>query len=262
MPEAAKSPVVESRPPLRGTVFPATKPEVVDPLEKEKARRQREEEERIAEELRQRKELSKKITQEFELRKAEEKEKEGFRRIEAQAQREADAVEQRRKERDHRQADDEERRNAAEERDAAREAAQKARRAAWVRRLIIPSAIGLAVILVGVAFLYATRSRQEVQVSHQVDTKMSRAKSDMLTIKKAYEVYSMQHQGEWPGGPSDVYSLLKNGAKAFESPWGVHYMVEIQPVRQPNGTMIEQPVVFCQPPGMQEFRVPEAPKGP
>jgi hypothetical protein len=88
-----------------------------------------------------------------------------------------------------------------------------------------------------------------------------RAKNGMLTIKKAYETFYTQ-QFRWPQDRSEVYPLLEQGQQAFQSPWpGVMYQVQIQDYPQPDGSVIERPVVNCQPPGKPVIAVPYLLKG-
>jgi len=103
--------------------------------------------------------------------------------------------------------------------------------------------------------------QERVEREKQGLDKVGRAKSEMTTIKKAYEAFNARNGGQWPEKPSDVYPLLQNGAKAFQSPWpGVSYTVEIADTPQPDGSVVSQPVVTCQPPGLPLIVVPDLTK--
>jgi general secretion pathway protein G len=101
--------------------------------------------------------------------------------------------------------------------------------------------VAILVILAGVASISIFR--------YMEDAKVSRAKSDMQAIEKAYETFYTQHQ-EWPQDLIQVAPLLKQGQEALKDPWGNPYVVEIVEYQDPtDGQTIQRPVVRCQPPG-------------
>jgi prepilin-type N-terminal cleavage/methylation domain-containing protein len=130
-----------------------------------------------------------------------------------------------------------------------RTTSQKAARRAGFTLLEVLVVVAILVILAGTASIAVFRYLE--------DAKVGRAKNDMLAIKKVYETFYTQ-QFRWPNSPEEVYSLLEQGAQAFQSPWpNVTYQVSLQDTPQPDGTVIERPVVTCQPPNKPMIIVPD-----
>jgi len=132
---------------------------------------------------------------------------------------------------------------------------QRATRRLGFTLLEVLVVVAILVILAGVASISVFRYLE--------DAKVGRAKNDMLTIKKAYETFYTQTSGQrWPQDPSEVYPLMEQGQQAFQSPWpNVMYQVQLQDSPQPDGSIVERPVVTCQPPNKPQIIVPDVNMG-
>jgi hypothetical protein len=106
------------------------------------------------------------------------------------------------------------------------------------RRLI---AVGLALPVIGVGMGWAFRSYEHAR-------KVGEVRSDMKLIGAAYEKYHSEH-GEWPEKVEYIAPLLEGGRVGAMDPWGQPYVVQVEDVTQPDGKVIQRPVVYCQPPG-------------
>jgi hypothetical protein len=87
------------------------------------------------------------------------------------------------------------------------------------------------------------------------------ARHEMHKIKEAYETFHVRNL-RWPKDQTEMYELLGNVKNAFQSPWpGVMYQVQLQEVSEKDGTIVQHPVVTCQPHGRATIRVPDTNTG-
>ena len=80
------------------------------------------------------------------------------------------------------------------------------------------------------------------------DAKVGRAKNDMRAIEQAYKAFHSQNY-HWPDNIGEIAHLLDQDQAGLYDPWGEVYIVQIEDFQQSDGTLIQRPVVYCQPPG-------------
>jgi hypothetical protein len=97
-----------------------------------------------------------------------------------------------------------------------------------------------------------SRAAQEVEMVLQ-------AQRDMRNLEKAVRTYYTQ-TGAWPDSASlatQIAPLMERGENCLQSPWpGVLYQYHIDRQPDPDGSIVERPVITCQPPGRPSIQWP------
>jgi general secretion pathway protein G len=122
------------------------------------------------------------------------------------------------------------------------------------------AAFTLLEVLIVVAILVILASAASISLFRYLeDAKVGKAKAEMNTILGAIKKYYSEKQ-EWPP-PNSLQTTvgpMVEGNPQLLDPWGQPYQYTVKQQQQADGTTMDRPYVFCQPPGGKPpIQVPE-----
>lgn len=97
----------------------------------------------------------------------------------------------------------------------------------------------------GMKFMDQEFRRTKAKSAPDDKAKEERATAGAKAIETAVKKYYLEHEG-WPAKLDDVSDLLENGKKDLIDPWGEKYRLEIESIKQPDGTTLERPCVWTE----------------